>query len=61
MRTDKLGDLEQIMNDNATFIRVPCIGSSTNTITIYGDSETNIQRTIRSVMRLVSRFLYKDA
>ena len=41
------------MNDNATFIQFPPIGSSTSLITVYGESKVNIQRTIRSVMQLV--------
>ena len=53
MLTDRMDDLKTIMNDNATFINFPPIGSSTSLITVYGDSKVNIQRTIRSVMQLV--------
>lgn len=57
MLTDRMDDLKTIMNDNATFINFPPIGSSTSLITVYGDSKVNISRTIRSVMQLVSAFL----
>lgn len=56
MLTDRMDDLKTIMNDNATFINFPPIGSSTSLITVYGDSKVNISRTIRSVMQLVSAF-----
>ena len=54
MLTDRMDDLKTIMNDNATFINFPTIGSSTSLITVYGDNKVNISRTIRSVMQLVS-------
>ena len=54
MLTDRMDDLKTIMNDNATFINFPPIGSSTSLITVYGDNKVNISRTIRSVMQLVS-------
>ena len=53
MVTDRADDLRAIMNDNATFIQYPPIGSSASLITVYGDHRVNIQRTIRSVMQLV--------
>lgn len=53
MLTDRMDDLKSIMNDNATFIDFPPIGSSTSLITILGDNKVNIQRTIRSIMQLV--------
>jgi hypothetical protein len=53
MVTDRSDDLKTIMNDNATFIQFPPIGSSTSMITVYGDNRVNIQRTIRSIMQLV--------
>ncbi len=42
------------MSDNATFIQFPPLGSSTSLITVFGDNRVNIQRTIRSIMQLVS-------
>lgn len=54
MVTDRADDLKSIMSDNATFIQFPPIGSSTSLITIYGDHRVSIQRTIRSIMQLVS-------
>ncbi|KAH8120635.1 cytoplasmic protein [Phellopilus nigrolimitatus] len=56
MLTDRMDDLKSIMNDNATFINFPPIGSSTSLITVYGDNKVNIQRTIRSVMQLACQF-----
>lgn len=53
MLTDRVDDLKIIMNDNATFINFPPIGSSNSLITVYGDNRVNILRTIRSVMTLV--------
>jgi hypothetical protein len=54
MVTERAEDLKSIMSDNATFIQFPPIGSSTSLITIYGDHRVSIQRTIRSIMQLVS-------
>ena len=56
MLTDRMDDLKTIMNDNATFITFPPIGSSTSLITVYGDNKVNIQRTIRSIMQLACQF-----
>ncbi|TDL28741.1 hypothetical protein BD410DRAFT_712143 [Rickenella mellea] len=56
MLTDHMDDLKATMNDNATFIHFPPIGSSTSLITVYGDHKVNIQRTIRSVMQLACQF-----
>jgi hypothetical protein len=56
MVTDRADDLRTIMNDNATFIQFPPIGSSTSLITVFGDHRVNISRTIRSVMQLVRIF-----
>ena len=58
MVTDRAEDLKAIMNDNATFIQFPPIGSSTSLITVFGDHRVNIQRTIRSVMQLVRYLLH---
>ena len=54
MLKDRMDDLKTVMNDNATFINFPPIGSSTSLITVYGDNKVNIQRTIRSIMQLVN-------
>jgi hypothetical protein len=58
MVTDRAEDLKTIMSDNATFIQFPPIGSPTSLITVFGDHRVNIQRTIRSVMQLVSHDVY---
>lgn len=60
MVTDRAEDLKSIMSDNATFIQFPPIGSSTSLITIYGDHRVSIQRTIRSIMQLVSTMLISE-
>lgn len=51
--SDRVDDIIAIMNDNATFIRFPTLGSSTSIITVYGDHAVNVSRTIRSIMQLV--------
>ncbi|EEB92237.1 hypothetical protein MPER_09283, partial [Moniliophthora perniciosa FA553] len=56
MVTDRPDDLKTIMNDNATFIQFPPLGSSTSLITVYGDHRVNIQRTIRSIMQLACHY-----
>jgi hypothetical protein len=62
MVTDRAEDLRTIMSDNATFIQFPPLGSSTSLITVYGDHRVNIQRTIRSIMQLVSQtFIHAQA
>ena len=51
--SDRAEDLVAIMNDNATFVRFPSLGSTTSIITVYGDHTVNVSRTIRSIMQLV--------
>lgn len=51
--SDRVDDLVAIMSDNATFVRLPTLGSSTSIITVYGDHAVNVSRTIRSIMQLV--------
>ena len=57
MVLERADDLKAIMNDNGTFIMFPPLGSSTSLITVFGDHKVNVQRTIRSVMQLVSFIL----
>lgn len=54
MVTDRAEDLKTIISDNGTFIQFPSLGSSTSLITVYGDHRVNVQRSIRSIMQLVS-------
>jgi hypothetical protein len=54
MVTDRPDELRAIMHDNGTFIQLAPLGSSTSLITIFGEHRVNIQRTIRSIMLLVS-------
>lgn len=56
MLTDRLDELKSIMNDNGTFINFPVVGSQNSMISVYGDHRVNIERSIRSVMQLVSIF-----
>ncbi|KII93438.1 hypothetical protein PLICRDRAFT_99898 [Plicaturopsis crispa FD-325 SS-3] len=56
MVTDRAEDLKSIMSDNATFIQLPPLGSSTSLITVYGDHRVNIQRTVRSIMQLACQY-----
>jgi hypothetical protein len=53
MVIDRADELRSIMHDNATYIQLPPLGSSTSLITVFGDHRVNIQRTIRSIMQLV--------
>jgi len=46
--------LRSIMTDNATFIAFPPLGASHPIIFVYGESRVNVERTIRTVMQLVS-------
>jgi hypothetical protein len=52
MVMDRADELRTIMSDNATYIQLPPLGSSTSLLTIFGDHRVNIQRTIRSIMQL---------
>jgi hypothetical protein len=46
--------LRSIMIDNASFIAFPPLGASHPIIFVYGESRVNVERTIRTVMQLVS-------
>lgn len=52
--TDRLDDVKAIMADNGTYMQVPPVGSQASLITVFGDHRVNIERTIRSIMTLVS-------
>jgi hypothetical protein len=54
MVIDRSDELRAMMHDNATFIQLPPLGSSTSLLTVFGDHRVNIQRTVRSIMQLVS-------
>jgi len=54
---DKLDEIQKIMFDNGTFINFPMIGSQASLISVYGDHRVNIERTLRAIMKLVSRVL----
>ena len=58
--SDRVDDLTAIMNDNATFVRFPTLGSSTSIMTVYGDHAVNVSRTVRSIMQLVRSAQYLD-
>ncbi|KAI8595489.1 hypothetical protein EDD21DRAFT_313328 [Dissophora ornata] len=48
--------LRSIMLDNATFIAFPPLGGTHPTISVYGESNVNVERTIRTVMQLSCHF-----
>ncbi|KAF9992653.1 hypothetical protein BGZ79_002818 [Entomortierella chlamydospora] len=48
--------LRSIMIDNATFIAFPPLGGTHPTISVYGESSVNVERTIRTVMQLSCHF-----
>ncbi|KAG0221597.1 hypothetical protein BGX31_009711 [Mortierella sp. GBA43] len=48
--------LRSIMLDNASYIAFPPLGGSHPTITVYGESRVNVERTIRTTMQLSSQF-----
>lgn len=52
--SDRVEQVKTIMFDNGTFINLPMIGSQASLISVYGDHRTNIERTLRAIMRLVS-------
>jgi len=56
MLISKRDALKKIMQDNATFIEFPPIGSSNDTIFVYGDERVFVERTIRSLMLLACSY-----
>ncbi|OUM63608.1 hypothetical protein PIROE2DRAFT_61186 [Piromyces sp. E2] len=56
MLISKREALKKIMQDNATFIEFPSIGSSNDTIFVYGDERVFVERTIRSIMLLACSY-----
>ncbi|KAF8945345.1 hypothetical protein BGZ47_002841 [Haplosporangium gracile] len=48
--------LRAIMTDNASFIAFPPLGGTYPTIFVYGQSNVNVERTIRTVMQLSCHF-----
>ncbi|ORY80183.1 hypothetical protein LY90DRAFT_500566 [Neocallimastix californiae] len=56
MLISKRDALKKIMQDNATFIEFPPIGSSDDTIFVYGDERVFVERTIRSIMLLACSY-----
>jgi len=52
--TERIEDVKSIMSDNGTYVQVPAVGSQASLITVFGDHRVNIERTIRSIMALVS-------
>jgi hypothetical protein len=53
--TERIEEVKAIMSDNGTYIQVPSVGSQASLITVFGDHRVNIERTIRSIMALVSQ------
>lgn len=51
--TDHLDDLRQIMIDNATYIRMPPLGTPMVTMTVLGNVSA-IERSIRAIMQLLT-------
>lgn len=52
--TDRMEDITKIMSDNGTYLQLPSVGSQASLITVFGDHRVAIERTIRSIMALVS-------
>ncbi|TYJ54383.1 hypothetical protein B9479_004971 [Cryptococcus floricola] len=52
----KIDEVRNIMNDNGTYVQVPCVGGQTSMISVFGDHRANIERTIRSIMALACQF-----
>jgi len=57
--TGKLEKLRQIMNEDATFIDLPPLGSNNNRITVTGTTLPLIERSIRRMNKLVLILLKK--
>ncbi|KDN50826.1 hypothetical protein K437DRAFT_60175 [Tilletiaria anomala UBC 951] len=54
--TERMDELKTIVTDNGTFISFPPLGMQSSLITVFGDNRVSIERTIRSVMALVSQY-----
>ena len=54
MLTERLDEVKAIMADHATYLEFPPLGSQTSVVSVFGDERTNIHRSIRAVMLLVS-------
>ena len=53
---DHLDALRQIMWDNATYIQMPLLGSGEQEVMVFGDHRISLERSIRRLYDLVSRF-----
>ena len=52
--SERTADLLRIMRENATFIKLPDIGSNASVISVLGDRRSTIERTLRDVALLVN-------
>ncbi|RXK40626.1 hypothetical protein M231_02081 [Tremella mesenterica] len=53
---ERVDELRKIMSDNGTYIQVPSVGTQRSLITVFGDHRNSIERTIRCLMAMASRF-----
>jgi hypothetical protein len=54
MLVNRRDQLRKIMNDNGVFLSIPPIGSNIGSIRVIGDDPIFVERSIRSLMVLVS-------
>lgn len=54
--TERLEELRMLMLDNSTFLSLPSIGSQQSSVTVYGTSRVDVDRSIRNLMQLVVPF-----
>lgn len=53
---EQLEELRAVMLDNGTFIEMPPLGSQGTQTVVYGTSRVDVERSIRSLMQLVSPY-----
>ncbi|KAJ3190813.1 hypothetical protein HK101_008339 [Irineochytrium annulatum] len=56
MLVNKKEHLKKIMIDNAVFMSLPAIGSNVNVVSIYGDDQIYLERSIRAFMCMACDF-----
>ncbi|TPX61251.1 hypothetical protein SpCBS45565_g07317 [Spizellomyces sp. 'palustris'] len=56
MLVNRKDHLRKVMQDNATHIGIPTLGSNVNTLTISGDDRVYLERTCRALMHMVCDF-----
>ncbi|WFD43168.1 hypothetical protein MPSI1_001821 [Malassezia psittaci] len=53
---ERLDAVRSLMLDNSTYLELPTIGSQQNSLTVCGTSRVDVERSIRTLMQLVSPY-----